>query len=195
MDDDITFCTDEITAEDMKTLMLERNKKWMQIKDGSSTVNCSLRAVVLSCIDSRLPVEKIFQAKPGELLVLKNAGNLITMDMLRSILVAIYELKAKYVIIMGHTRCGMAIKDNEEKLTHLSSRLSPKLKDMISKSEKSDPVDWFGFFDDGKWVENAKSQANVLRTYLDELVPEADHPSILVALYDLDSGKVSFIDE
>ncbi|MHA1519389.1 MAG: carbonic anhydrase [Promethearchaeota archaeon] len=191
---DITFCDDEILEDEIINLLLTRNQKWMNVKDGSNTVNCSLSAVVLSCIDSRVPVEKIFQAKPGELLVLKNAGNIVTMDMLRSILVAIFELKARFIIILGHTQCGMAIKDNFEKISHLETLLSPKLIKVIQNSKSAEFIEWFGFFEEGKWIENAKVQANVIEEYLDDLVPKANHPSVLVALYDLDSGEVKFID-
>ena len=193
MSDDITFCMDEISESEIKEILINRNKKWRDVKDGSNDVNCSMRTVVLACIDSRVPVEKVFQAKPGELLVLKNAGNLITTDMLRSILVAVLELKAKYVVIMGHTECGMAIKDNPEKINHLKELISPNLVEKIKKSEQRDILEWFGFFNQNEWVENAKSQGKILHGYLNEFLPQKDHPIILVALYDLKSGEVRFI--
>lgn len=67
-------------TEKIKKVLAEGNKKRQSGKDGNNTSNNSLKTVVLSCIDSRVPVERIFQTKPGELLVLKNAGNLIRED-------------------------------------------------------------------------------------------------------------------
>ena len=194
MEENITFCPDDISEEEMKDLLLVRNKKWTSVKDGSNAINGSLSAVVLSCIDSRVPVEKIFQSKPGELLVLKNAGNILTMDMFRSILVAIYELRARFIIILGHTHCGMAIKNKPKKISHLESRLSSQLIKKIHNSESKEVMPWFGFFEAEKWVENARDQANILQRYLTDLVPKVDHPSVLVALYDIDSGEVKFVD-
>lgn len=189
----ITFCDDDISEKDFKNLLLARNEEWKKIKDGSSTVNGSLRAVVLGCIDSRVPVEKIFQAKPGELLVLKNAGNLITNDMLRSMIVAIYELKAKFIIILGHTSCGMAILDNTEKIDLLKQKMGEKLLNSIKKLEDKDPLAWFGFFDQGKWEDNAKAQTQIIQKFLNDYIPKEYHPKILTALYDIDEGSVKFL--
>ncbi len=193
MPEDLTFCSDDISDDDLKTILKTRNQEWIKRKDGSNTINCSLKAVVVSCIDSRVPVENIFQAKPGELLVLKNAGNIITTDMVRSILVAIYELKVRHVIIMGHTECGMAIRDDITKMDALKQNLSPALINKIQKSEQKDVLNWFGFFNYGEWVENAQIQKEILQNIFNDILPSEFHPSILVALYDLQSGNVDFL--
>jgi carbonic anhydrase len=191
---EIGYCLDDTTKDDIIGDFTERNKQWMKVKDGSSTVNCSLSTVVVSCIDSRLPVEKIFQAKPGELLVLKNAGNIITQDIVRSVLVAVYELKTKYVIILGHTECGMAILDNTEKMTHLKEKMGDKTLGEIQKLANEDPLKWFGFFNQGKWVENAENQSQILKNFLEELMPEEYRPVVITALYDIVSGEVKFLE-
>ncbi len=192
-DKSICYCDEDSNEEDMKLLLLSRNKEWMKKKDGSNIVNDSLKTVVLACVDSRVQVERIFQAKPGEILVLKNAGNLITEDILRSLLVAIFELKAKYFIILGHTRCGMSILDNKEKVEHLSSELGDTI-DKLRVKMGQDPVKWFKFFPKGKWAENARLQVKYIREILSELIDECRMPCIIPALYDLDSGEVTFLD-
>jgi carbonic anhydrase len=177
----------------MQKLLIEINKIWMTKKDGSSHVNGSLKTVVLSCIDSRVPVEKIFQAKPGELLVLKNAGNLLTDDMFRSALVATFELGAKFFVILGHTRCGMAIKNNSDKMTHLSEKIGDVSLKKIEKYAHQGVSDWFGFFNQNEWKLNIEEQAIKLKNLLNAITPEEKHPIILKALYDLDSGEIKFI--
>ena len=191
-DTSICYCDEDSNEEDMKQMLLSRNKEWMKKKDGSNTVNDSLKTVVLACVDSRVQVERIFQAKPGEILVLKNAGNVITEDILRSILVAIFELKAKFFIILGHTRCGMSILGNEEKIEHLSSELGDTLEKLKVKMGQ-DPLKWFKFFPKGEWVENVHLQVNYIREILSELIDECQMPCIIPALYDLDSGEVTFL--
>ncbi|QEE14913.1 carbonic anhydrase [Promethearchaeum syntrophicum] len=193
MDNSIDILDKQISKSQFKEFLLKRNKEWIKKKDGSSIINGSLRAVVLGCIDSRVPIEKIFQAKPGELLVLKNAGNIITLDVLRSILVAIYELDAKFIVIMGHTECGMAILDNENKIDHLKEKLGDKLLETLEKIGNKDPLDWFGFFNQGKWNENAKEQAKSIQKFLDENIPKENQPEIITMLYNLESGEVEFI--
>ncbi|WP_371802007.1 carbonic anhydrase [Candidatus Lokiarchaeum ossiferum] len=193
MFESIEHVKNSITEKELKNLLLHRNRQWMYKKDGSSTVNGSLKTVVLSCIDSRVPVEKIFQAKPGELLVLKNAGNLITDDMFRSALVASVELGAKFFIVLGHTRCGMAIKNNPTKIDHISSKISQESLNKLASRAKKDVIEWFGFFNQNEWNENATTQAEKLQELLDETVSKDLQPTILKAIYDLDSGEVTFI--
>jgi len=187
MDNSIEILDDQISKDQFKELLINRNRKWIKKKDGSSSINGSLRAVVLGCIDSRVPIEKIFQAKPGELLVLKNAGNIITSDVLRSILVAVYEINAKFIIIMGHTDCGMAILDNDNKMIHLKEKLGNDLLKTLEKLGNKDPLEWFGFFNQGKWNENAIEQAKSIQKFLDENIPKEHQPEIITALYDLES--------
>ncbi len=193
-DESICYCDDSINEEDLKQMFLSRNKEWIKKKDGSNTVNDSLKTVILACIDSRVQVERIFQAKPGEVLVLKNAGNVITEDILRSLLVSIFELKAKFVIILGHTRCGMSILKNDEKIEHLSTELGDTLTKLKERTGE-EPLKWFKFFQTMKWEDNVLNQVAYLREILTELVDECHMPCIIPALYDLDSGKVTFLNE
>ncbi|TFG18164.1 MAG: hypothetical protein EU530_09675 [Promethearchaeota archaeon] len=192
-DKNICFCDDDTDVEELKQILLSRNKEWIKVKNGSNSINDSLKTIVLSCVDSRVPVEKIFNAKPGELLVLKNAGNVITEDILRSLIVAIFELKAKFFIVLGHKRCGMSILGNEEKIEHLSNELGDTL-DKLKVKMGEDPLKWFKFFPEGKWVDNVHTQVNYIREILSELIDECHIPCIIPALYDLDSGKVIFLD-
>jgi carbonic anhydrase len=63
--------------------------------------------LIITCMDPRIDVNRIFQFSPGDVFVLRNAGNIITEDVFRSILIAIHEYEIKHVIILGHLDCGM----------------------------------------------------------------------------------------
>ncbi len=63
--------------------------------------------LILTCMDPRIDIHRIFQLDPGDVFVLRNAGNLCTHDSLRSILLAIYQYNIKYIVILGHLDCGM----------------------------------------------------------------------------------------
>ncbi|MFX1406777.1 MAG: beta-class carbonic anhydrase [Promethearchaeota archaeon] len=63
--------------------------------------------LILTCMDPRIDVHRIFQLKPGDVFVLRNAGNGFTDDVLRSILIAIHEYNVRNIIILGHIDCGM----------------------------------------------------------------------------------------
>jgi carbonic anhydrase len=63
--------------------------------------------MVISCSDSRVPVELIFNAsKPGELFIARNAGNLATYDVVGSAEYAAEHLGIKKLVVLGHTNCG-----------------------------------------------------------------------------------------
>lgn len=63
-------------------------------------------AVVLSCIDSRAPVELIFDAGLGDLFTVRVAGNVTSEKVLGSIEYGCAVAGAKLILVMGHTRCG-----------------------------------------------------------------------------------------
>lgn len=65
-------------------------------------------ATVVSCSDSRVPVEILFdQTDPGKLFVIRTAGNIIAdPSVTGSIEYAVSQLKTPYLIVLGHTGCG-----------------------------------------------------------------------------------------
>ena len=63
-------------------------------------------AVVLSCSDSRVPVEMIFDVGLGELFVIRSAGHVLSEETLGSVDYAINCLGVRHIIIMGHENCG-----------------------------------------------------------------------------------------
>ncbi len=63
-------------------------------------------AVVLGCSDSRVPIETIFDQRPGDLFVVRLAGNFVNDDGLASIEYAIDVLSCELVVVLGHTGCG-----------------------------------------------------------------------------------------
>jgi len=63
--------------------------------------------LILTCMDPRIDVYRIFQLKPGDVFVLRNAGNIYTEDVLRSVLVAIHKYNIQYIVVLGHLDCGM----------------------------------------------------------------------------------------
>ena len=63
--------------------------------------------IILTCMDPRIDICRIFQLKPGDVFVLRNAGNLCTEDVLRSVLVAIHKYNIQYIVVLGHLDCGM----------------------------------------------------------------------------------------
>src|SRR5260221_663218 len=62
--------------------------------------------VVLGCIDSRVPIETIFDMSLGDLFVARIAGNVVNDDILASVEYACNVIGTKLIVVLGHTQCG-----------------------------------------------------------------------------------------
>ncbi len=87
------------------------------------------KAVILSCLDSRVPVEDVYDQGIGDLFVARVAGNFVNVDILGSIEYACKVSGAHLIVVMGHQNCG-AIKsavDNVElgNITEMLSKIKP----------------------------------------------------------------------
>jgi carbonic anhydrase len=87
-------------------------------------------AVVLGCSDARVPPEIIFGQGPGDLFVVRVAGNVAGPTQLASIEFAVAELGARLVVVLGHSECG-AVRaalqgaGSTERMPHLGSLTDP----------------------------------------------------------------------
>lgn len=93
------------------------------------------KAVVLSCVDSRVPVEDVFDQGLGDIFVGRVAGNFVNEDLLGSMEFACKVSGAKLVLVMGHQHCG-AIKGaiDDVKLGNITAMLS-KIKPAVAMSQ------------------------------------------------------------
>lgn len=90
--------------------LLCRNMKLVDRTAGDrSSASPSLRTVVLTCMDSRIRVFEIFGLRQGEAHVLRNAGGVVTDDVLRSLALSQRKLGTREVLIMQHTGCGLSM--------------------------------------------------------------------------------------
>ncbi|QJD82517.1 beta-class carbonic anhydrase [Cohnella herbarum] len=85
------------------------------------------RMVIVTCMDARLTelLPKAMNLKNGDAKIIKNAGAILTSpfgNIMRSILVALYELNAHEVFIIGHHECGMTGIDPNNVVAHMEAR-------------------------------------------------------------------------
>lgn len=85
------------------------------------------RMVIVTCMDTRLTemLPKAMNLRNGDAKIIKNAGAIVTQpfgNIMRSILVAIYELQADEVFVIGHHNCGMTGLNPEEIIQHMIER-------------------------------------------------------------------------
>jgi carbonic anhydrase len=85
----------------------------------------SLHVAILTCMDARIRVFEIFGLVQGEAHILRNAGGVVTDDMIRSLALSQRKLGTREVLIVQHTNCGLSLvteddfKDELEQATGL----------------------------------------------------------------------------
>jgi len=105
------------TYEEALKLLQEGNTRWADEKTSDPNTAVSRRretaekgqkpfATILTCADSRVPVERVFDRGVGELFVVRVAGNVVGPDCAGTIEYGAEHLHVPLLVIMGHTRCG-----------------------------------------------------------------------------------------
>jgi carbonic anhydrase len=157
-------------------------------------------ACVVGCIDSRVPVTTVFDQGIGSLFVATVAGNIINEDILGSLEFGCAAAGSKAIVVLGHTSCG-AVKgacDSVElgNLTSLLSKINASVKatdkpedPAIRNSSNLDFVNSVAKNNVQHSVEDIRVKSNVLRR-----LEEEGKISIVGAMYDVGSGKVTFLD-
>jgi carbonic anhydrase/SulP family sulfate permease len=168
-------------------------------------------AVVLSCIDSRSPVELLFDMGLGDAFVIRIAGNVAKEKVLGSMEFACAVAGSRLVLVMGHTSCGAvkaAVELFETGKTASQATGCEHLDSLVNEIQKSiEPGtkphgDWVTLETKRIFVDDVATR-NVVRTIagirsasrtLREL-EQAGKIAILGAMYDIKTGKVTFLDE
>jgi carbonic anhydrase len=157
------------------------------------------KAVVLTCLDSRIPVESIFDQCIGDLFVGRNAGNVANPDQLGSMEFATKISGAKLVMVLGHEDCGavMGACDGAElgNLTQLLAKIHPALA-TLNEFPPDERHSRNPEFVAAAIAANVLHQVHQVRTHsplLTELEKEGKI-EIRGAHYSLTSGEVTLLD-
>ncbi len=155
-------------------------------------------AVILSCIDSRVSAELVFDQGLGDIFSVRIAGNFVNEDILGSIEFGCKVAGAKLVVVLGHRHCG-AIKgacDGVE-LGHLTTLLGKLEPAVEATPEPADPA--LRNSKNPEFVQ-AVAQKNVEltvamlleRSAVLRAMREAGEIDVVGAMYDVESGAVEF---
>tara|TARA_B110000438_G_scaffold298008_1_gene345376 strand:- start:1172 stop:1783 length:612 start_codon:yes stop_codon:yes gene_type:complete len=150
-------------------------------------------AALLSCIDSRVPVEMVFDQGIGDVFSARVAGNIVNEDVLGSIEYACKVAGSKLVVVMGHTKCGAvtaACKNVE--LGNITALLS-KIKPAVEKCSKgvemdAEDIEEVAIQNVRLSIENIRKESPILA----EMEKEAQI-KIVGAIYNVASGEVAFL--
>jgi carbonic anhydrase len=153
-------------------------------------------AAVLTCSDSRVPVEIIFDQGIGDLFVVRVAGNIAAGSQIGSIEFAVDQLATPLVVVLGHTHCGAvgAVLDDAKLPPHIAALVSP-IKPAVAKARQDNPeaareVLLEAAITHNVWqaIEDMLRQSRLIREKVRD-----DQVKVVGALYDIDSGQVQWL--
>jgi carbonic anhydrase len=197
-----------ITADEALQRLMDGNQHYVQNKLGAcAATDASARAklatsqhpyaIILSCSDSRVPPELIFDKSLGEIFVIRVAGNVADPIVLGSVEYAAEHLGSPLIMVLGHERCGAvtaavnAKGKPEGNIGAIVKAIEPSAK-KAKKECKGKPTEQI--------VEcaveaNAKAVASELTKKSKILAEELKEGKIKIvaAKYDLDDGKVTLL--
>ncbi len=157
-------------------------------------------ATILSCIDSRVSAELIFDQGVGDIFSARVAGNIVNEDLLGSMEFACKLAGTKLIVVLGHTSCG-AVKgacDGAQlgNLTVLLNKIQPAVEAVteptdpgLRNSKNAEFVDEVAVKNVGLTIENIRHMSPVLKE-----MEDAGEIKIIGGMYDIHDGKVRFFD-
>ena len=152
-------------------------------------------AVILSCIDSRVPAELVFDQGIGDIFSIRLAGNIVNEDVLGSMEYGCKVAGSKIVVVMGHTKCGAvtAACNHVElgNITSLLEKIKPAVAEIESKSStmNDDAIEEVSVLNVKLSIDRIRKESPILSSLEKEGTIE-----IIGALYDVSTGKVDFFE-
>ncbi len=160
-------------------------------------------AIVLGCSDSRVPVELVFNQGPGDLFVIRVAGNIVAPSLIGSVEFAADRFGTRLVVVLGHSSCGAIAATIDElhrptqnqspNLRAIVDRIRPGVEELVARHQAQGTLA----------VEHAAMTANV-RASVDQLrhgsaiiegLIASDGLVVTGAWYSLETGRVDFLEE
>ena len=195
------------TAEGALRALKEGNGRFASGQSAPHDVQKALRTTaegqapfvaVLSCIDSRVPVETVFDLTIGHVFSARVAGNVVGGDVIGSLEYACGVAGTPLMVVLGHTNCG-AVKgacDGVElgRLTGLLEKIRPSVESVSTDGARtSENADWVDAVAHAN-VERSKAALLEESAVLRELA-ETGEIGLVGAMYDVRTGRVTFFDD
>ena len=157
-------------------------------------------ATILSCIDSRVSAELVFDQGLGDIFSVRIAGNFVNEDILGSMEFACKLAGTKLLVVLGHTSCG-AVKgacDDAQmgNLTNMLAKIKPAVQSVSEPSDESlrnsknlEFVDNVAKVNVELTIQNIRKQSPILKEMEDK-----NEIDIVGAMYDINTGAVDFFE-
>lgn len=186
-----------VSADAAQQILLDGNKRFVEGKLSTYDVGISRRtqlshgqfpfAVVVTCSDSRVPPELIFDQALGSIFVIRVAGNVLDAITLGSVEYAVEHLNTKLVIVMGHEKCGAvkAAVDGGHVPPNIGA-IAAKIQPAIDFAKSVNPVNIYEAATDA----NIINMVNIIKA--DHVIANMDGVKTIGAKYHFESGEVVF---
>lgn len=147
---------------------------------------------ILSCSDSRVPLEIIFDQGFGDIFVARNAGNIACDNSIGSLEFAVQVLNVKLIIVMGHESCGAIqaamqdVKSESDYLNKICQQIKPSI-DNVNKELSNDLCHDITIENVKYNMQYIKENSKIVQNAINE-----NNLSIYGGFYSIKSGIVSF---
>tara|TARA_Y100000385_G_scaffold185203_1_gene191268 strand:- start:1746 stop:2348 length:603 start_codon:yes stop_codon:yes gene_type:complete len=191
---------DSISPSTAIEMLKEGNKRFLDKNEKERDLHIQVKststgqfpyAVVLSCIDSRVPVELIFDQGIGDIFSARVAGNIINEDILGSIEYACGVAGSKAILVLGHTKCGAvtsACKGVElGNITALLSKVKPAILN-VQKRDGDIEVEEVTKANVNQSIKEIRENSKILADLENE-----EKIKIVGAVYNVENGRVSYL--
>ncbi len=176
-------------AEQIEKAIQEREEWVLRRQKG---IPNNKRLFVLTCMDERVNIEEALGIQPGDAHIFRNAGGLVTDDVIRSAALTTNFFGTKEIIVVNHTECGMMLKSGKEIVEALQAKLGidltripldPSLPELTLSTPEAIER-WFRTFESVDEVTVA--QVELLRNH--PLIPK--DVTITGYIYEVETGKL-----
>lgn len=200
---------DNLTPDEILNYLKQGNQRFVSgtltIRDHSQQVRDAAtgqfpKAIVLSCADSRVPVEDVFDRGIGDLFVARVAGNFENTDILGTMEFACKVSGSKLILVLGHEHCG-AIRgaiDHVElgNITAMLKNIQPAIKQVDVTGFKGNKTSQNEAYVHEVAEQNIWETMDNIRKYSPILKAMEDNKEIKIVggMYDINTGQVTFME-
>ena len=203
------------TAEQALEMLKQGNARFVEnVQNPQSTLLASNAlthvhepfAIILGCSDARVPAEIVFDQGLGDLFVIRVAGNVVAPSQIGSVEFATEKFGTKLVVVLGHSHCG-AVTACVETLINPDQQFSPNLRSIVDRIRPSVYNLHEIYTANGQDIDEQELINRGIKANVRMSVTQLKHGSriledavnngnliIVGAVYDLDTGKVTFIE-
>lgn len=147
--------TDELPGGPEYVRLLAENQRYTEAFDRSALTAAPLSGLaIVACMDARLDVEETLGLRTGDAHIIRNAGGLVTDDVIRSLIVSQQLLGTDEIVLIGHTGCGLHGVDEAALRERVAATAGVTADDV--------PIEFGGFAD---LTETVRAQVAILREH------------------------------